>query len=175
MNETRLAVLKLGVELGIGPAELLDWAKAAADWLLDSPGQALNRKRVWSPEARAAAAERMRANRPRLAAGKEVARAASAPAPTARELPHAAPPEPELILPNEGKVELYTAPDSLDDVLRWRKREGDIIERIEDGRFKINGSAVQDLPTLLRRTNNLRRAAHPAPFVLDGVAEAAAP
>jgi hypothetical protein len=57
---------------------------------------------------------------------------------------------------------------SRDDVLRWRTREGDSITPLPDGTFKINGSTIQDLPTLLRRTNNLREAAKLPPFSLPG-------
>ena len=167
MNQERLAILRLGAELGVQPAELLAWAKDAAAWLCDEPPAAaaapkpkVKRTHNWSPERRAEQAERARA---RWRRRKESVATAAAP-PAA---------EPEIIRHREGTVDLYVAPEAsplrrlvastLYEVMAWRRRQGDQVRELPGRQFSVNGGTPISLEDFVRRTNNLKGS---APFDL---------
>lgn len=162
MNRERARILRLGARLGIVPGELLAWAREAEAWLAEGPAPPKPKRGEWTPERRQRMRESLAARR---AAGHDPRR--KPPAIGARS------PEPEIIEPGAGRVELFTAPaepppappalaaparpETLYDVLHWRKVQGDRVEELAGRRYRVNGSRTElTLEQLVQRSGHLR-------------------
>lgn len=173
IDEDKLAVLELGHKFGVAPEQLLDWAKAACEWLAQpEPARPPQKRAVtWSPERRARQSQLMRERRRRATeiTPERTAGPGNLPGPGGD-----APPAAEIIPPGDGKVELYTAPtpaappalpaaapspkpseSNLLRAIEALRRAGCTVEELGRDSFLLNGSGPVGLQTVLRRAQAL--------------------